>query len=137
MPSLLIMKRFELHMDLVLYKIKLLLYYYRIRTKKRPNTTIRDRSHVNMGSDCLVLRHSFDLNGLLATMVAGLRRVLYWVQLFKIVCLSTRACKKDVATHGISTVYQIFSPRTHSDVHEVVRFNLSYRIHCDISVILY
>ena len=44
------------------YCIQMLSLNQRIRTKIRPNTTIRDRSHVNMASGCLVQRHIRDLH---------------------------------------------------------------------------
>ena len=69
-----------------------------------PNTTISDLSHVNICNGCLMLHHSFNLNWLVSyngrlQMVAGLRRIFYWVQLFIILFLLTRTCKKDVTTH--------------------------------------
>ena len=63
---------------------------HRIRTKKRPSATIQDSSHVNMVNGCLTSQaHSLDLNCLVSYngtrhIVAGWRRVLYWLQLLNI-----------------------------------------------------
>ena len=59
---------------------------FSITTSEKDPKQPRDRSRVNKVNGCLVSHHNLYLNWLVSyngsrQMVAGLRRVLYWVQL--------------------------------------------------------
>ena len=87
------------------YCIQVLLSKLSCSHQEKNKHTIRYHSHVNMDSGCLVRRHILGLHWLASyngsrQVVAGLCRVLYWVQLLEVLFVLTCACKKDVTTHG-------------------------------------